>query len=79
MSLLFLPIQDTIIIPAQISKEMSDEEFNAEMESMFMRSQLASAVLNQGIGLEDLIDCVQTQGIDTDSYINSLEEIISIF
>jgi hypothetical protein len=79
MSLLYLPIEQTIIIPAQISKDMSDEEFKAEMDCMFLRSQLAAAVLNEGRGLEDLIDCVNTQGINPDSYLESLEECLSIF
>jgi alpha-acetolactate decarboxylase len=78
MSYLYLPIEQAIIIPAQIRKDMSNEEFDDEMESMFVRSKLASAVLITGVGLEDLVDCIVTQGIDSDSYLDSIEEWLRI-
>ena len=78
-SLLYLPTEQALIIPANIHKDMSDEEFEAEMDEMMTRSELSKSVLQDGVGLEDLLDCIATQNIHTDSYLDSLEQCLSIF
>jgi hypothetical protein len=75
---LYLPSDQVLIIPAEVSGDMSDEEFDLEMAAMYERSQLAGRILNHGEGLSDLCDLINDQKYDVDSYLTALEECLLI-
>jgi hypothetical protein len=77
--MILLPHEQAIIIPASFDPDMSDQEFNLELDLMIERSQLASEIINSGVGLKDYLELIQSQNIDVDSYIGALEQCLIIF
>jgi hypothetical protein len=77
--MILLPTEQAIYIPVNVNKDMSDEEFELEMDYMFERSRLAKLVLENGVGFEDYCDLLQSQNINVDSYLDAVEECLSIF
>jgi len=77
--MILLPTEQAIYIPATVHKDMSDEEFKLEMALMFERSRLAQEVLNNGVRFQDYCDLLHSQNINLNSYLDAVEECLSIF